>query len=303
MDTRTPSPLPKAIADGTIKLADAEIECAVLEDGTRVLSQRGIGRALKRSRTGYFKAGPDADGGAALPHILRPAALKPFFPNDLSVVLNYIEYVPRQGGRSAHGITARAFLEICDIWQRAAAAKALRPNQLHVVEEIRRLTAGLTYIGLIALIDEQTRYQERRSQNELQAILEAYVLPEHRTWVQEIPPEFTQLLCRTYGWRYSEDNRTPRYAGTFIRKVIYEQMPTPVLPKLDELNPTGSNGRRKRKHHSHLTVSHGREHFKSQLIAVMTLLRATPPGKKEFFWRLFERNFGNQPDFDLGDIE
>jgi hypothetical protein len=144
VDTRTPSPLPKAIADGTIKLADAEIECAVLEDGTRVLSQRGIGRALKRSRTGYFKAGPDADGGAALPHILRPAALKPFFPNDLSVVLNYIEYVPRQGGRLAHGITARAFLEICDIWQRAAAAKALRPNQFHVVEEIRRLTAGLT---------------------------------------------------------------------------------------------------------------------------------------------------------------
>src|SRR5437879_3431429 len=40
---------PKATHEGPLKIGDATIECAVLQDGTRVINQRSFLKAIKRS--------------------------------------------------------------------------------------------------------------------------------------------------------------------------------------------------------------------------------------------------------------
>jgi hypothetical protein len=178
-------------------------------------------------------------------------------------------------------------------------AGVLQTQQSQIAFQCRLITSSLTRIGLIALIDEATGYQTKRDSDELQKILTAYVLPEHRPWTAAIPPGFTDELYRVYGWKRTPDNRGPRYAGTLIRQLIYEKLPTPVLPALDARNPTDANYRRKHKHHTFLTEKIGLEHFKTQVVSVMTLLRASPD--KKTFQVLLERVFGQQLSLDLGD--
>ena len=53
--------LPKAIREGTIKIGDLEIRCAVLEDGRRLLTQSDVMLALGRARQVKSRLYFDAD--------------------------------------------------------------------------------------------------------------------------------------------------------------------------------------------------------------------------------------------------
>ena len=124
-----------------------------------------------------------------------------------------------------------------------------------------------------------------------------YLLPEHRPWLQTIPDEFTSEIYRVYGWTRTTNNRGPRYAGKLIRQLIYERLPKPVLPALDEMNPTNTKYQRKHRHHQFLTDKQGLDHFRSLVITTMTLLRISK-GKGEFK-RHLEAYFGSQLELDF----
>jgi hypothetical protein len=127
--------------------------------------------------------------------------------------------------------------------------------------------------------------------------LTAYLLPEHRPWMQTIPDEFTAEIYRVYGWKRTHNNRGPRYAGKLIRQLIYERLPKPVLPALDELNPTNAKYQRKHRHHQFLTDKQGMDHFRSLVITMMTLLRISK-GKSDFKKHV-RAYFGPQMEFDF----
>ena len=74
-------------------------------------------------------------------------------------------------------------------------------------------------------------------------------------------------------------------------------MPKPVLPALDEANPTDANYRRKRKHHQFLTEKQGLDHFRGQVITMMTLLRIS--SSKDEFRRHLQKLYGDQLEFDF----
>ena len=62
---------------GTVSIGNAEIGCAVLEDGTRVLTQSDMMRALGRSRQAKGRGFYDAD--VNLPAFLTAKNLKKFY--------------------------------------------------------------------------------------------------------------------------------------------------------------------------------------------------------------------------------
>jgi hypothetical protein len=190
-------------------------------------------------------------------------------------------------------------IDIAEAVIQADNARTLQKQQAGIAHQCRVITSSLTRVGLIALIDEATGYQTKSDSDELQQILTAYLLPEHRPWMQTIPAEFTSEIYRVYGWRRSPDNRGPRYAGKLIRQLIYERMPNPVLPALDDLNPTNKKYQRKHRHHQFLTKEQGLDHFRTLVITVMTLLRVSK--NKHEFKRLLESYFGGQAEFDFGD--
>jgi hypothetical protein len=157
---------------------------------------------------------------------------------------------------------------------------------------------GLAHVGIIALVDEVTGYQQDRARDELNRILEAYVSKELLPWTKRFPDEFFKQLYRIHGWEYREGQhkRTP-YVGKLINKLVYDKLPPGVLPELRRLNPPTEKGYRRYQHHRLLTPETGHPHLDRQLLEVTTLLRVSDD--RANFERLFEKAFPG-PQLELG---
>ncbi|WP_247997017.1 P63C domain-containing protein [Brucella tritici] len=286
--------LPKAVSGGDdtpIRIADIEVPCFVLDDDRRVIATNGMLDTLSIARGGSMKGGM-----SRLELFVSGKLIKPFISNELLArVQSPIKF--RMGPNIAYGYDSDTLIDIAEAVIQADTAGKLQKQQAGIAHQCRVITSSLTRIGLIALIDEATGHQIKRDKDELQQILSAYLLPEHRPWMQTIPDEFTTEVYRVYGWKRTSNNRGPRYAGKLIRNLIYDKLPKPVLPALDEINPSNAKYQRKHKHHQFLTEKQGLDHFRSQVITVMTLLRISK--NKAEFTKNVEKLFGSQMSFDF----
>ena len=277
--------------DKPIRIADIEVPCYILADERRVVATNGVLDAF-----GLARGGAMIKGMNRLELFAAQDRFKPYVSDDLLARISTpIRF--KVGSQEANGFDSDTLIEMAEAVVAADDDGVLQAQQVHIAHQCRVITRSLTRIGLIALIDEATGYQSKREADELQQILTAYIRPEHRPWVQTIPVEFTNELYRVYGWKRQEQNRGPRYAGKLIRELIYEKMPKPVLPALDEANPTDENYRRKRKHHQFLTDKQGLDHFRSQVITMMTVLRIS--SSKDEFRRNLQKLYGDQLEFDF----
>jgi hypothetical protein len=272
--------------DKPIRIADIEVPCYVLKDGRRVISMKGMLETLNLPA-----GGSKVSGVNRLELFSSGKLIKPFISNDLlERSRNPIKF--RIGPNTAYGFTSDTLIEIAEAVVKAFDAGVLQPQQTRIAKQCKVIISSLTRVGLIALIDEATGYQTRRSSDELQQILEKYILPEHRPWMTAVPEEFMDEMYRVYGWKRQEFNRGPRYAGKLIKELIYERLPEQVLPKLEELNPLNKNKQRKFKHHQFLTNELGLTHFRTQVITIMTLLRISKD--KLEFKKHIKALFGSQ---------
>lgn len=285
-----------------LKIGDLEIPCYVLEDKTRVLSQRGVNKALDRPEGGT------SEGAGNLPSFIGIKALKPFISKELIArVSEPIVYLPPHGGNPANGIPATVLPEICDVWMRAREAGVLKGKQLETAHKAEILSRGLATVGIIAMVDEATGYQGDRPSDELRKILEAYIAKELLPWSKRFPDNFYEQLFRLNGWQYNPLSvKRPRIAGKMTEDIIYRLLPPGVLEELRKKNPKGSKGHRKHKHHQLLTDEFGVPHLDKLLASVTTLMRISPNWRK--FKSLLNRAFpqkGDQlsliPDDDIED--
>lgn len=288
--------LPKAVSgaeDRPIRIADIEVPCYVLDDGRRVIPTNGMLGTMQMARGGSMVRGMNR-----LELFVSRDRIKPYVSSELHNRIRHpIRF--RIDKNIAYGFESDTLIDIAEAVIRADNAGALQKQQAAIAHQCRVITSSLTRIGLIALIDEATGHQKKRDSDELQQILTAYLLPEHRPWMQTIPSEFTSEIYRVYGWKRTPDNRGPRYAGKLIRQLIYERMPKPVLPALDEANPSNAKYQRKHRHHQFLTDQQGLDHFRTLTITVMTLLRISR--NKSEFKRNLQSYFGSQMEFDFGE--
>lgn len=283
----------KAVAEGTLPVGDVKIPCYVLEDGTRLISQRGMQTSVGMSTGGA--------GGGAHRTAQFAAKLEVKYSENKDIIARTelsdrlrkpLVFVPVHGGNPAYGQEATALIDFCELILQCRDDGLLTEHQQRVyATEAQKVMRAFAKVGIIAVIDEVTGYQYKRPHDEMSKLLSLYVMPEHRPWIRTIPPEYTKELYRVWGWD-TTSQRGPRYAGKLTRKLIYQQLPPPVLPRLDELNPANEKYQRKRKHFMHLTDEIGLQHFKGQLAAVMALLRASP--NKRIFMTLFNRAFAKQ---------
>jgi hypothetical protein len=299
--------LPMATHVGILDLAGLQIPCAVLGDGRRVLSQRGVYRTFGSDvAPGGRGRGRTIEGEGKLPRFFSSDRLIPFIPDELSMRLIapivYVGRGPRGGSSIAHGIEARLIPDICEVWLKARDAGVLHHTQAHIAAMADVLMRALAHTGIIALVDEATGYQQDRARDELQKILAAYIAEELRPWVKVFPHSFFEQAFRLYGWEYREGGtKRPPVLGHFINRTIYERLPRPVLPELRRLNPV-VDGRRRHKHHQYLTETIGIPHLDTQVQTVTTLMRASISLPE--FWKLLRRVCpvaGDQTDLSLPD--
>ena len=292
--------LPKATYRGRVEIGDIRIPCAVLENGTRVLSEHGVTIAM-RSRSGASKRSKRIEqekGGAPLPVFMASNNLKPFISNDLRIgLINPIKY--RVGKRIAQGFPAELLPQICDVWLKARDEGALNTQQLRKCRQAEILMRGLAHVGIIALVDEATGYQEVREREELQKILRMYISDELLPWTRRFPTEFYKEMFRLRGWRYPPTSdkgapRGPRYAGKITKELVYEKLPRPVLEELEKRNPPDQKWQRRHRHHQWLTNNIGNPHLEKQVAIVTTLMRVASNWRS--FERLFQRAFPSGPE-------
>ncbi len=288
--------LPTATHIGKLKIGEAEIPCAVLDNGIRVLTEHGITTAMG-SRSGGSKRAKksNSDDGAHIPIFLAPQNIRRFVSRELEEgPLKPISY--RYGRQVLIGYDARVLRAICDVWLDARRANALQDQQLERAFRAELLIRGLADVGIISLVDEATGYQEERSKNELQTILTAYISPSLLPWAERFPKDLFQEMFRVFGWVWpvQEGGKYvgpvgPRYAGKLIRQLIFENLPHGVLEELDRLNPPNEKWQRKSRMGSLMTSEKGHPHVE-KLVAVITTLFEVSDNKDEF-WKNYRKKF------------
>jgi len=145
--------IPKALYSGILKIGDSEIQAYVLENGERILSTRGVMSALGRRWRGRKYP------GTQLPVFLEAKNLKPYINNELYAVLSPIQFKTDRGAIS-EGFKAEILPKICDVFLSARKNKSLLSIQYNTAAQAEILIRGLATVGIIALVDEATGYQE-----------------------------------------------------------------------------------------------------------------------------------------------
>lgn len=287
--------------DGFLSVGPGEIACSVLDDGTRVLTTRGLVRAFGAKQTGSAQSAED--GAPALPAFMASEWIKPFLSEDLIARLRApIVFNPKRGGRTAFGYEAKILPDVCDAVLDAKNAGKITKQQEGIAKAAEILLRGLSRIGIIALVDEATGYQHDRARDELQKLLAQYIAAELLEWTKRFPNDFFKQVYKIHGWKYQPGiTQGPRYVGKFIKKYVYERLPPGVLEELEKKNPA-AEGRRKFKHFQWLTEHTGHPHLDNQIVKVTTIMQLSE--NKGEFTRNFAKAFpepGQQTDLALPD--
>ena len=268
-----------------------KIPCAVLNNGIRVISENGITNAILGSRSGYSKRRTRAAkaGGAPLPIFLAPERLKPFIPKSLiDGPLRPLKY--QQSSRMVTGFDAEVLPGVCDVWLQARDAGALQTQQLDKAKKAEILMRGLAHIGITALVDEATGYQEIRDREALQKILDKYLLAERAKWAKRFPDDFYQQMFRLRDWRWKgmKVNR-PSVVGKYTNDFVWDRLAPGVREELEKLNPKTERGTRRAKHHQWLTHDVGHTELQKHISGVLALMRAST--KWDQFKRMLQRAY------------
>ncbi len=239
-----------AVYSGQLPIGDIELDCAVLDGGVRVLSERAVHRAFGSKRGGsHWKRIKENEGGANLPSFLSAKNYSRFISNDLEAALREpILYRSNAGATPAHGIKAELLPEICGVFLSARRARELHHSQEHLAIQAEILMEAFAKVGIIALVDEATGYQHDRSHDALRLLLSKYIAQVLQKWIKTFPDAFFAELYRLYGNDTSHGKR-PQYYGRFINKYVYDPIENGyVKQELDKLNITDEGKRRARFH-------------------------------------------------------
>ena len=126
--------------------------------------------------------------------------------------------------------------DICDAILAARKAKVLTPKQEAIAAQCEILTRSFAKVGIIALIDEVTGYQEVRDRLALQAILDRYLTKEKAKWAKTFPDEFYEHMFRLRNWSFNPLSiKRPRMIGHYTNDIVYARLAPGILTKLKEL--------------------------------------------------------------------
>lgn len=266
------------------------IPCYILEDGTRVLSGRGMQEALKMVEDEEGKQ----SAGTRLTRYLNQKTLNPFIFKDKQQD-HYNPIICYRGEQKINGYEATVLADICEAFLEARNNISLSPRQKIIADQCEILIRGFARVGIVALIDEATGYQYDRERFELQEVLNAYISDEILKWQLTFTDDFYKEIYRLWGVpfipKYIKNN--PSFIGKLTIKYIYDLLPKGVVDAIKENTGKTEKGNWKYKWHQSLTPEIGKEHLKKQIIEVTTLMSISQ--SKEHFDSLFQQKYKKQP--------
>ena len=229
--------LPKTVREGELHIAGKVIPCAVLDDGTRVLSQRQTLFALGRSKQSGVRHGDVTSS------LLSSQNIQPYISKELrNAIENLIIYQPKTG-RPANGLKVDFLPMICEAYITARQEDALLKGQMHIAKACQALQNGFARVGIVALVDEATGYQDIRATKTLAEILNRYLAKEIQKWTMTFPLEFYREIYRLrtdWEWEELENGkkpRTPSVVGKYTDDFVYQRLALPCYRNFVEETP------------------------------------------------------------------
>jgi hypothetical protein len=298
------SDLPQAEYEGSFFIGDTQVNCAVLPNAQRIITQGTFLKLLGRSRspkggTGVFST---VDG---LPIFLQNEALTPYITEELAMSTTPVFYTGKNGGKGV-GYDARIVPKVADVYLklRDAALRSGNPvpkryEKTVIAADI--LVRGLADQGIISMVDDATGYQRDRAKDAVVKILEQFVAKAIQPWMHTFPDEFYEELFRLRGLHYPTVKK-PQYIGHLTNDIIYARLAPSVLEELKNNTPRDAKGRHAQQLHRRLTPDIGHPKLRELLASVITLMKLS--NNYDEFHDLLERihpKYGNTLPMPLHD--
>lgn len=270
--------MPIAEYPGELRFGDLVFPCAVLSNGSRVLTETDFMTGMGMYRSGALSTRREAAeaGGAQMPLYLAFKNLAPFIVKHLGDVhVQPMKYKTLSGNTAHGGIPAVAIPKICSVWLDARRAGVLGKRQLLIADNAETILRGLAEVGIIALVDEATGYQKVRAADALAQILEAFVAKELQPWVKKFPSAFYEQMFRLRGLPYPPANSVsrPKYFGHLTNDVIYRRLAPGVWREIKSKVEKDQSGKPKHKLHQHLTPEIGDPRLRDLITSVTTIMK------------------------------
>jgi hypothetical protein len=277
---------------GELEIGDMKLSCAVLDDGTRVISESSIIKNLGSVGGKNYKLREKSssnEGEGPIPLFLSSKAIKPF----IYEVFDEEDLVPiiytTDGKNQMQGYNATILPKVCETWLKARENGTLQASQLPKALKAEIIIRSLAKIAITALVDEATGYQYVRESNELQKILKQYISEELLPWQKKFPDIFYKELFRLNKWNFTVNGikKRPGVVGRWTNTLIYDQLPKGVLSELRSNIPKSTKGNKTVRLHQFLTEDIGNPHLKSQINQIVTLFQLSDDMKH--MWSQFEK--------------
>lgn len=275
--------LPKALYKGNLPIGDIELECAVLDNDTRIITTPSIFKAFGRQSRGwhidrkenmqlalkerfpnYLLAQP--------PVFISSISLLPYINDVLLKLAHPIQYI--DGGITLEGYNADILSEICNLYLTARRNNALNKNQMFWAQQSEILLQGFAKVGIIALIDEATGFQTDRKYNALRLLLQAYLEDKPTEWIKQFPDDFFLEMDRLYGNEKLKSNQRPSYYEKFINTYIYEPIENGQINP--ELQKRYKGDKKRHNKHQWFTENIGKQQLQLQIGKIMGLMQVAP---------------------------
>lgn len=267
---------------GVIKLGEFELPCYVLNDGTRVLSQREVVKLISGGR----------DSGD-LNRYLSAKNMQPFLPdkfrqNDNSLIFKVGQskagmplnrslnegnvLIFKVGQSQVNCWRASDIVDICNAYLKARLAGALHPQQAKMAEQCEIFVSACAKTGIDAIIDEATGYQYYRNAEALQEKFKAYLQDEYREWTLSFPRQFFMQLYRLE--HKNPPTRLAKYPlrfGKYVMQFVYDTLDPDIADYLRKNNPNPGG----HKHHHQLFNDLGYKDLMGHLMSVIGIMKAS----------------------------
>lgn len=245
-----PQKIPKALYRGTLPIGGVELDCAVLDDGTRILTATAVFDAFGRSRKGMNERLEIE--GTRLPPFLAAKNLKDHIDQSVIDRTKLITYL--DGATKKSGYAASILPKMCAVYLSARrAGDLIEASQGKLAEQAEILLSALADVGIDALVDEATGFQYDRKHDALRLLLAKYIAEGMQKWIHTFPDSFFLELDKLYNNEPTSSQKRPQYYGHFINRYVYQPIENGyVKSKLNELNIDDS-GKRKARFHQWLS--------------------------------------------------
>lgn len=245
--------LPRALYSGVLRLGNIELPCYVLDNGQRVISRSASTKFLIGLESGQFE------------RTISVNSLKPFLDSEkiISQLISFRIEDTESLGLQVKGLPADLLIEVCRGFVAALEASYFRSDeesnyprltsrQEEIAVKASVFLASVAKVGLDALIDEATGYQDIRDKNALEIKLRAYLAEEMRKWEKTFPDELWIEFGRLTNW--GNINKRPKYWGKLVMELIYEYLDADVAQWLRENAPKPKTGQN---YHQWLSEQYG----------------------------------------------